>query len=105
MGSERAYTRGYQEKCRLYKKRDASSTTLFLFSFTSSWLPDTIDRLQGLTIPSGRCVHELVLMLPGCSFGYSGISIFQRGLPPTCANTAVRSGDVVRPATLVCLFY
>ena len=28
------------------------------------------DRLQGIIVPSGRRVHELVLMLPGCSFGY-----------------------------------
>jgi hypothetical protein len=69
---------------------------------------DTIDRLQGITIPSGRCVHELVLMLPGCSSGYwlpGSPWRFQHGLPPTCANAAVRSGDVVRPATLVRLFY
>ena len=33
-------------------------------------LPDTTDHLivcSGIIVPSGRRVHEVVLMLPGCS--------------------------------------
>jgi hypothetical protein len=33
-------------------------------------MPQPLDHLQGITVPSGHRVHKLVLMLPGCSFGY-----------------------------------
>ena len=38
-----------------------------------SLLPDTTDHLivcSGIIVPSGRRVHEVMLMLPGCSLGF-----------------------------------
>ena len=43
---------------------------LSLFPVMVARYHSPFDHLQGIIVPSGRCVHELVLILPGCSFGY-----------------------------------
>ena len=47
--------------------------SLYPIHVTLSLLLDTTDHLivcSGIIVPSGRHVHEVVLMLPGCSLSY-----------------------------------
>ena len=47
--------------------------SLYPVHVTVSLLPDTTDHLivcSGIIVPSGRRVHDVMLMLPGCSLGY-----------------------------------
>ena len=53
---------------RLYTNNIYDALSLFPVMVARYHSP--FDRLQGIIVPSGRCVHKLVLMLPGCSFGY-----------------------------------